>query len=270
MNNEGERAAIASSERPITIPDIVRDLGALGVKRGMTLFVQSSLSSMGWVCGGPVAVIQALEMVLGPTGTLAMPAMSGDYSDPHAWEHPPVPESWWEVIRSAMPPFDPRYAPTRCMGTIAETFRTWPGTLRSSHPHSSITARGKLAQHITKTHPLAFSLGPGTPLERMVEGGGYALLIGTVRNTTLHLAEALASFPKKTKTTGAPLLRNGRREWVAFEEYDDYTEHFPTILADYMRERECAQGRIGNAQSVLFHQKDLVSYAITWLESHLV
>ena len=50
---------------PITIESIQKDLAAIGVKPGMVLLVHSSLSDIGWVSGGPVAVILALEEVLG-------------------------------------------------------------------------------------------------------------------------------------------------------------------------------------------------------------
>ena len=56
-------------ERPITINDISDDLAALGVRKGMTLLVHSSLKSVGgWIVGGPEAVILALEDVLGKKG----------------------------------------------------------------------------------------------------------------------------------------------------------------------------------------------------------
>ena len=85
------------------IPSLIEDFRALGIQPGMTLLVHSALSKLGWVCGGPVAVILALEAVLGSTGTLVMPTHSSDLSDPAMWHHPPVPESWWEPIRQTMP-----------------------------------------------------------------------------------------------------------------------------------------------------------------------
>lgn len=79
---------------PATVDSLTADLSSLGIAPGMVLLVHSSLSSLGWVSGGPVAVILALEQVLGPKGTLVMPALSGDLSDPARWKEPPVPQAW--------------------------------------------------------------------------------------------------------------------------------------------------------------------------------
>lgn len=60
--SEGE--VVQNTEVPATINSLQADLRALGVRSGMVLLVHSSLSAMGWVCGGPVAVIIALQEVL--------------------------------------------------------------------------------------------------------------------------------------------------------------------------------------------------------------
>ena len=94
-----ERETIQKTEVPATVDSLQADFTALGVEAGMALLVHSSLSAMGWVCGGPVTVIIALQHVLGHTGTLVMPAHSTGLSDPSGWENPPVPESWWRTNR---------------------------------------------------------------------------------------------------------------------------------------------------------------------------
>src|SRR5215469_7875617 len=125
LHVERENQAVLRAERPNTRDSLAADLRALGVKPGMTLPVHSSLSALGWVAGGPVPVIQALMDVLTPEGALVAPTFTGDNSDPALWAHPPVPEAWWPIIRRQTPAFDPEITPTRMMGRIAETFRTW-------------------------------------------------------------------------------------------------------------------------------------------------
>ena len=91
---------------PRTRRVIAANLTALGVEPGSTVLLHSSLGSIGWVPGGPVAAVQALLDVLGPEGTLVVPTQTGDNSDPAAWGRPPVPEDWWQVIRAETPAYE--------------------------------------------------------------------------------------------------------------------------------------------------------------------
>ncbi len=77
-----EGQVVQNTKTPVTIESLQTDLRALGVRAGMVLLVHSSLSEMGWVCGRAVAVILALQEVLGASGTLVMPAHSTDLTEP--------------------------------------------------------------------------------------------------------------------------------------------------------------------------------------------
>jgi aminoglycoside 3-N-acetyltransferase len=225
---------IARTPEPRTVASLAADLRALGVEAGATVCVHSSLSAIGWVAGGPAAVIHALLETVGPEGTLVMPAHSGDYSDPEQWRNPPVPPSWVETIRRDRPPFDPRTTPTRAMGAIAELFRTWPGVLRSNHPLASFSAHGPNAEQVTADH--ADELGERSPLARLYDLDAHVLLLGVGhdRNTSLHLAET--------------------RSGIAEPDSD----RFPELLAGFAGERA---GRVGSAESRLMRQRAAVDFA---------
>ena len=56
-----EKDVIEKSSRPQTLETLKRDLEKIGVQKGTTLLVHSSMSSIGWICGGVVTLILALE-----------------------------------------------------------------------------------------------------------------------------------------------------------------------------------------------------------------
>lgn len=254
---------------PIPGRRLRRDLEALGVQPGMTLVVHSSLSSIGWVVGGAPVVVGALVGALGEGGTLAMPAATPLCADPATWS-PPVPAAWLTEVRDHLPLFDRRTTPTS-MGAIPETFRNWPGTLRSDHPLESVCARGPLAAEITGGHPLEFCEGPGTPFGRLSDLEGRVLLIGVGfdRCTALHLAESLAEN-RRTTTFRVPRLKDGRRVWVEIANVaDDNGRHFPAIGERYLATGRAQVGSIGEAPSLLFSMADLVAFAKGYFEAQL-
>jgi aminoglycoside 3-N-acetyltransferase len=243
---------------PVTIPSLLSDLAALGVAPGMTLLLHSSLSSLGWVCGGPVAVILALEELLGPDGTLVMPTHTSGLSDPALWQHPPAPEAWWQIIRDTMPAYDPDLTPTRLMGSIPETFRKQPGVRRSLHPQDSFAAWGKHTDQIAGEHALEYGLAEGSPLARIYDLDGWVLLLGVGHgnNTSLHLAEYRADFPNKQfETRHAPLTVEGRRQWSAYQDIWLDDSDFEFIGADFARDSGLERrGRVGSATARLRHR----------------
>ncbi|MGW4301343.1 aminoglycoside N(3)-acetyltransferase [Streptomyces sp. NPDC004646] len=249
----------------ITRDTISARLREMGVAPGETLLVHSSLSSLGWVNGGPVAVVQGLLDALGPTGTLTVPTHSTHLSDPARWRNPPAPEEWWDAIRATMPVYDPRITPTLGMGAIPETVRTWPGALRSAHPQTSFAALGPRAAEITEGHAPDCRLGEHSPLARLERAGARVLLLGVGYGscTAFHLAEYRVPSP------------SARIEWPApgggWEEATDGSidsERFEELGHDFERDRPVVRARIGTAEARLFPLGDAVSYAERWLPVH--
>jgi len=264
---------ILSRDGPVTVKSLITDFKQLGVRKGMILLVHSSLSRLGWVCGGAVAVVKALEAVLDEEGTLVMPAHSGDLSEPSNWTNPPVPESWFDTIRKTMPPFNRAETPTRGMGIIPETFRKMKGVVRSNHPQVSFTARGKKSSYIVDNHELEFGMGEGSPLARLYDLNAHILLLGVghSNNSSLHLAEYRADYTaKKTCKDGAPIIENGKRVWKEFSDVDLDSDDFKVIGETFEKSfpSSVGKGLIGYAESTLIPQAELVDFAVEWMRKN--
>lgn len=253
---------------PVTATRIARELTELGLEPGSLVILHSSLSALGYVPGGPHAVLQGLLAALGPEGTLVVPTHSSENSDPSKWCNPPVPEAWWDTIRAEMPAFDPARTPTRGMGAIPELFRTWPGVLRSDHPTCSFAAQGPLAEAITGGQGLDFPLGEPGPLGRLYEHEAQVLLLGVGHdsNTSLHLAEHRAGTRPTEEQTSAVMTDSGRA-WVRYEVLDGDEERFPALGADYEAQGSYRSGRVGAAEARLYPQRALVDFGVAWLQS---
>lgn len=269
MSELGPIAATTGS--PATIDSLARDLAAVGLEPGGLVIVHSSLKALGYVIGGPVAVIAALERVLGPSGTLVMPTFSTQLTDPAFWVAPPVPRAWWPIIRAHEPAFDPAATPTREMGAIPELFRTLPGTRRSDHPHMSFAARGPQAAAIVAAHGLTDALGETSPLARLYERDARILLLGVGHgnNSAIHLAEYRTRFPtRRREKKGGPIMHGGARVSAVYEDTAFDTGDFPALGDAFAATGQERIGRVGMAHARLMRQRDLVDFAVGWMEQN--
>ena len=264
MSGQGEYGSL-----PVTVDVLAEQFAACGLEAGQTVLVHMAMSKIGWVLGGAQAIIEAFLRVLGPTGTLMMPTQTADNTEPSYWQHPPVPESWWPIIREHTPAYDPAITPTRMMGRVAELFRTWPGVIRTSHPVGSFAALGRNAEILTAHHPLENEFGPNSPIGQLYALDGYILLLGVDHgnNTSLHMAEEHAVWPsKQIVQQGSAMLVNGQRQWVTYQALDFNDDDFPQLGDQYEAEHGIPRHRVGQAEVRFMKQRPLIDWAVGWIE----
>ncbi|UOR10723.1 aminoglycoside N(3)-acetyltransferase [Halobacillus amylolyticus] len=263
-----EQETINQTNKLNTIHTLIDDLNNLGVKKGDTLLVHASMKSLGWVSGGPQAVLEALMETVTEEGTIIFQTHSPTLSDPIEWENPPVPIEWHETIRRTMPAFDIKKTPVTFLGILSELFRSYPNVHRSDHPAFSISAWGKNAEEFTSDHSLAFSLNDDSPLGKSYEAEAQILLLGVNydSNTSFHLSE-YRSKTCKVVTRGAPLLVNGERQWATYKDIEMNEERFNAIGKDYEASYHVIKGYVGQAQCRLFSMTESVDFATQWLKN---
>ncbi len=159
----------------VTRSDLCEGLRACGIEAGDVLIVHASMKSLGYVEGGPAAVIAAMQDVLTPRGTLLMPTFAV-----------PQPDGMFYVNST----------PSRT-GLLTETLRITPDVVRSWHPTHSVTAWGANAREWSVGHHLIGGLGVGSPFHRAAEAGAKVLMIGCDMCTCslVHVAESIVRVP---------------------------------------------------------------------------
>ena len=232
------------------------------------MLVHAGIRSIGPIVGGADMLLAALRDTVGRHGTVL------GYAD---WQGEPrdfVDHPEW---REHIPPFDPLTSrATRDNGWFPEMLRTTPGALRSANPGASMAAIGRQAGWFTADHAMDYGYGPQSPLGKLVEAGGKTLIIGATLDhmTLLHHAEHLAQFePKRIRRYESPLLIDGETVWRTFEEFDTSDppdgmadDYFATIVEDFLATGKGKRGTVGAAPSVLVKAKEIVPFAVAWIE----
>src|SRR6266567_3176530 len=159
--------------RPVAIADLRQRLIDLGVTPGRTLWVQSSWNEFYNVPLRPSEMIEMLRDLIGPGGTLAMPAFPIDQD----------PDKIFLVDRA------PVYT-----GFLCEVFRRTADVRRSIHLSSSVCAVGPNADFLVRDHHhTLMPWGKDTPFCRLADLDARILGLGAGFNymTHLHTAECL-------------------------------------------------------------------------------
>ena len=203
--------------------DVAEGLRTLGVRPGDILLVHSSVKALGWIPGGPLAVVQALRDAVGEAGTLVVPTQTASNSDPAGWAHPPVPPSLVAVIR-ADPGLRPRADPEPAHGTPSPRWSgpgRAPDAARTRRPRSRPSARWRRRSSPSTTSTPMRRASPLATLERLE---ARILLLGATFGscTAFHLAEYRVPGAAARTTHGAAVLTptadgTGRpsRTWIS-------------------------------------------------------
>jgi aminoglycoside 3-N-acetyltransferase len=248
-----------ATPRLSSIRDLQTDLLNLGVVRGDALMVHSSLRKVGPCEERGAGLITALLQAVGPEGTVMA------YAD-------------FEPSKD-VPYFDPKSSPARPdYGVFPELLRQWPGAFRSENPGASMVAVGARAQWLTENHPIMYGYGPDSPLHKFTSIGGKVLLLGSDPDqvTILHLAEHVADLPNKriVRREIPALKQNGTLASLLVEEFDTSDpvvetmppKIFEKITQTFIASQSGKAGRVGQAEAHLLPAKELVEFAVSFME----
>lgn len=150
---------------------------SLGLGTGDIVIAHIGMKHFRGFHGTPDDVIDAIQDIIGPNGTLLMPSM-------------PFLTAAVDYAKSGMIT-DIRNTPS-AMGVVTELFRLRPGTLRSVHPTHPILAQGSQAKTMLSEHIKAKTpCGKHSPFEKLYQYDGKVLILGSGlgTNTFYHFLE---------------------------------------------------------------------------------
>ncbi|MEV6650702.1 AAC(3) family N-acetyltransferase [Streptomyces sp. NPDC051219] len=216
----------------------------------------------------PSALREALLEVLGEDGTLMVPTFTPENSASSSAHLARVQGMTGEQIRAfraTMPAFDPERTPSQGMGRLAESVRTAPGAVRSTHPQTSFAALGRSAKALLADHEQDCHLGEASPLGAMFREGGQVLMVnvGFAVCSAFHLAEYRIPFTPLREYRCVVNLR-GRAVWVAYKDVELDDSDFAEIGAAFPGS-EVRTGQLGGTTAMLFSIKEAVDHAVAWM-----
>ncbi|AUW40891.1 AAC(3) family N-acetyltransferase [Rhizobium leguminosarum] len=215
---------------------------ALQVSKGRTVWLQTSWNEFYNYDQKPSTIIDLLLEMIGPEGTLVMPAIPLNFE----------PEKLFVVELEPV-----------STGLICEVFRRYPGVKRSIHLSSSVIALGPNAEYLTRDHHLTETAwDAASPYQRLMELDALCVVAGVgprlASMTPLHAVEAIlrhelpffaAIFHGSTTYRWKSLTRKAEGQHTFLHRHGHFdagkfARHFPR---DIFKERRVSNLRIWSA-----------------------
>ena len=181
-------AAPARQDAPADFAAVIAALRELGVRAGDILIVHSSFAALKRFELAPEAIIAELLALLGPEGTLVMPAFPLYRGEPQGLARHS--DAAFDRV------FDYDVASTRIWtGTLPKALLKWPGAVRSRCPANPMVAVGPHAEAMMRDNLTAEFItpsGPGSALDYCHRHGARVVALGIdlVHSLTIiHVAE---------------------------------------------------------------------------------
>lgn len=224
----------------------------LQIKEGDLLGVHSSLKSLGYLEGGAVSLIEALVEAVGGQhkGTILMPC----FNEP------------CDTV-------DLRSTPCR-LGKVAETFRQYPGVIRSRHQTHSVAVYGKEAYEIAAGHELCGPLGKGSPFHKLAIMGGFVLHIGCGMKSSsiIHIVESIAEIPYQVipytgydKDIKLIIDEKNERNCTPFNVPGD-SDSFMKVQLEMDKRGLLFKARLGEAECIKAKGSEIIAVALEMLK----
>jgi hypothetical protein len=162
---------------------IIQALQTIGIQTGDGLLVHSAVQFLGKPEGGIGMYLEAIQAVICPQGTLAVPAFN------------------FAFAKSGQ--YDPQETPSVGMGAFSEYVRQHPQARRTTHPMQSVAVIGRYAGELARLDtPSAFD--PGSAFERMLELDFKLLLLGAeVHAISCCITASAPTYPTAIGKTSA-------------------------------------------------------------------
>ena len=144
-----QRLAAIEQHGLVAPQELLAVLRDAGIAEGDLVFVQTSFNDLSTFDGNALRLLGLLRELVGPAGTLLMPAFCAG------------------PVAGSPEVFDPARSPTNT-GIVNELFRRSDEVQRSLHPRHSICGAGPLAEALLQGHEdCAYADGAGSPFDRM-------------------------------------------------------------------------------------------------------